>query len=145
MTGPDRSDTISTLVPSWGRSLAIITAVMFVISSVFPVAAGLVRTENLPRWWGILDVIVAFFLAFLAIAVSGLAQGKVDQEAVDTTYRAYRILIHGLIASLVVFFLLGDRIKWTNCLIGFAWRAWLLLYTLPAWFTMIRTAKPDQY
>jgi hypothetical protein len=45
-------------------------------------------------------------------------------------------LIHGIFAMLVVFFLFGDRIVWTNCLTGFAWRAWLLLYGLPAWFSV---------
>ena len=40
----------------------------------------------------------------------------------------------------VVFFLFGDRIIWINCLTGFAWRAWLLLYTLPAWVTALRTS-----
>ena len=38
---------------------------------------------------------------------------------------------------LVVFFLAGDRIIWSNCLTGFAWRAWLLMYTLPAWMTAV--------
>jgi len=32
----------------------------------------------------------------------------------------------------------GDRRVWINCLSGFAWRAWLLLYCLPAWFTALR-------
>jgi hypothetical protein len=56
----------------------------------------------------------------------------------DATYRAYRVLIHGIFVVLVVFFLAGDQITWTNCLTGFGWRAWLLFYALPAWFPALR-------
>jgi VIT1/CCC1 family predicted Fe2+/Mn2+ transporter len=122
----------------WGRPLAIATAIVFCISSVFPAVAGFVRdTESWPKWWGVLDVVLAFFLAILALAVLGLTQGKVNKQSEDASYRTYRILTHGIFAVLVVFFLAGDRIVWSNCLTGFAWRAWLLFYCLPAWFTAL--------
>ena len=60
-----------------------------------------------------------------------------NKPAEDASYRAYRVLIHGILAMLVVFFLFGDRIVWSNCLTGFAWRAWLLCYGLPAWLTVL--------
>src|SRR4029077_8285633 len=45
---------------------------------------------------------------------------------------------------LVVFFLAGEGITWINCLTGFGWRAWLLLYALPSWFTVVKApAVPD--
>jgi hypothetical protein len=71
-------------------------------------------------------VAIAFVLAMRALAVMGFAQGKVNKPAEDASYRAYRVLIHGIFDMLVVFFLFGDRIVWSNCLTGFAWRAWLL-------------------
>jgi hypothetical protein len=124
----------------WGRPLAIASAIVFCISSAFPAVAAFVRdTESWPKWWGVLDVMIAFVLAMLAFAVLGLAQGKVNKQAEDSTYRAYRVLTHGIFAGLVVFFLVGDWIVWSNCLTGFAWRAWLLLYSLPAWFTALRS------
>jgi hypothetical protein len=60
-----------------------------------------------PKWWGALDVSLAFVLTALALVILGLAQGKVSKQAEDMTYRAYRILIHGVFAMLVAFFLLG--------------------------------------
>jgi hypothetical protein len=103
------------------------------------VVAGLSRdTSTFPKWWGVLDVAVAFVLAFMAIGIFALTQGHVGKDAEDASYRVYRILIHGIFAMNVVFFLFGDRIVWINCLTGFAWRAWLLLYTLPAWFAAVR-------
>ena len=126
----------------WGRPLAVATAVVFFISSAFPVAAGLSKnTASFPGWWGMLDVSIAFLLALLAIVVIALAQGRVTRQVEDASYRAYRVLLHGILAMLVVFFLFGDRIVWVNCLTGFAWRAWLLLYSLPAWLTAFRAPR----
>ena len=123
----------------WGRPLAITTAIVFYISSVFPVVAGFVTNrETWPRWWGVLDVAIAFVLAMLALAVIGCAQGKVNKPAEDASYRAYRVLIHGILAMGMVFILFGDRIVWSNCITGFAWRPWLLCYGLPAWLTLLR-------
>ena len=120
----------------WSRQLAILAAVVFLVSSVFPVVAGLSHnTASFPKWWGTLDVSLAFVLAVLVLVIMGIARGKVDKHAEDRSYRAYRILIHGIFLMLVVFFLAGERIVWTNCLTGLAWRAWLLLYALPEWVT----------
>lgn len=123
----------------WGHPLAVVAAALFFISSLFPVVAGLSKnTASFPKLWGMLDVGLAFVLAILAFAIMALVGNKVTKQAADASYRAYRILIHGILALLVVFFLLGDRITWINCLTGFAWRAWLLLYSLPAWLTALR-------
>jgi hypothetical protein len=126
----------------WARRTAVAAAAAFVVSSAFPLVAGFVKdTEAWPRWWGRLDVALAFVLAVLAIAVIGLAQGKLNRPAEDASYRAYRVLSHGILGMLVVFFLLGDRIIWAQCLTGFAWRTWLLLYTMPAWFTLFSASE----
>jgi hypothetical protein len=115
-----------------GRLVAIAAAIVFCISSVFPVVAGLSKnTESFPKWWGPLDVGIAFFLAALAFAVIVLAQGRVTRQADEVSYSAYRVLIHGILLLGVMFIFFGDRIIWTNCITGFAWRTWLLLYCLP--------------
>ncbi len=123
----------------WGRPLAVVAAVVFFISSAFPVVAGLSKnTASFPKWWGILDVGIAFVLTILAFVIMALARGNVNKQAEDASYRAYRMLTHGVLAMIVVFFLFGDRVIWINCLTGLAWRTWLLLYGLPAWFTALR-------
>jgi hypothetical protein len=121
-----------------------VTAIVFFLSLTFPVTAGLSKnTAAFPKWWGVLDVGIAFILVALAFVIVGLVQGKVDKQAEAASYRAYRILIHGIFVLIVVFFLFGDRIIWINGLPGIAWRSWLLLYCLPAWITVIRvTAIP---
>ena len=47
---------------------------------------------------------------------------------------AFRLgqLVVGVIPVLLfVYLLIGGRLNWTVLIIGLAWRAWLLLYTLP--------------
>jgi hypothetical protein len=128
-----------------GRPLAITAAVVFVISSVFPAVAGFVKdTEGWPKWWGVLDVSIAFVLAILAFAVLALGQNNVTKQAEDASYRAYRVLIHAIIAMLAGFALFGDQIVWSNCVTGFAWRFWLLLYGLPAWFSAFEATASNK-
>ena len=118
------------------------TAVVFVISSVFPVAAALSKdTSTFPAWWGALDVGVAFILAVMAFVIIALARGRVTKPIEDTTYRVYRVLIHGIFALFVVFLLFGDQITWRNGLPGVGWRAWLILYLLPEWLCVMRTTS----
>ena len=129
-------------VAPWGRPLAVATAVIFCISTVFPLVAGLSKdTGAFPKWWGIADVVLAFVLAAMVFAVMVAAHGKISREADEATYRAYRILTHGIFVMLVVFFLAGERITWISCLTGLGWRAWLLLYALPSWFTAVRATE----
>jgi hypothetical protein len=119
------------------RPLAIVTAVLFSISSAFPVVAAFVRhPESWPIWWGVLDVGLAFLLVISVFAIQVLARARVSQQAKDASYCTYRILTHLILVVLVLFFLAGDRIIWTQCLTGFAW---LLLYALPCWFAALRT------
>src|SRR6516162_10163472 len=105
----------------WRRGFAVVTVAMFLISSVFPVAAGLSRdTSAFPQWWGTLDVAIAFVLAIFVFGIFGLAHGNESPQVEVAGYRAYRVLIHAILALLVVFFLWGDRIVWSQCLTGFA-------------------------
>ena len=125
---------------AWGRPLAITVAIVFLISSAFPVVAGFVKdTESWPKWWGTLDVGLAFVLAVLAFVIVGFTQGKLSRQAERASYLIYRMMTHGILVMCLVFYLFSDRIIWTQCLPGFAWRTWLLLYCLPAWFTALAT------
>jgi len=129
-----------------GRRLAVVAAIVFFISSAFPVVAGLARnTGAFPKWWGILDVGLAFVLAILAFVIMSLTQGEVDKQVKDCTYRVYRVLLHGILAMIVVFFLFGNHITWTNCITGIGWRAWLLLYGLPAWLTALKSPITSEW
>lgn len=124
------------------RAFAFAAAILFVLSWIFPVGAGLVRNPTtLPPWWGPVDVALAFVVAVAAFGTQGLAHGNVDKQAEQTAYRIYRSLLHALLAVGVVVMLAGDRIKWVNCSTGFLWRTWLLLYILPWWVAATRRAE----
>ena len=124
------------------RTIGIVAAIVFLISSVFPLVAAFVKdTKSWPKWWGALDVSIAFILVVFVFMIHALARGRLNQHVEQATYRIYRILLHGIFLMLVIFFLAGDRIKWTQCLTGFAWRAWLLLYVLPSWVRSIQNER----
>jgi hypothetical protein len=106
-------------VPRWSRPLAIATTAIFCVSTAFPVVAGLSKnTGTFPKWWGAPDVFWAPVLGAMALAVMAAAQGRINEQADEATYRAYRFLTHGILLMLVVFFLAGERITWINCLTG---------------------------
>src|SRR5215475_2856979 len=96
------------------RSLALATAAVFLISSVFPVVGAFVKdTQSWPKWWGVLDVSTVFILVILVFILQALARKRINQQAAQATYRAYRILLHAIFLMLLIFFLAGERIKWT--------------------------------
>jgi len=124
---------------AWVRPTAFAALILFLLSWVFPVGAGLAKdTSVFPRWWGALDVALAFVLAIAALGIPALVRGRTDKGAEEASYRVYRIVTHGLMAVGVVVVLAGDRITWANCATGFLWRTWLGLYILPWWVTAVR-------
>ena len=46
--------------------------------------------------------------------VTALAGRPIPREAEEAAYRVYRLLTHGILAMLIVFFLAGDGITWIN-------------------------------
>jgi hypothetical protein len=128
------------LTSPWRRRLASLTAVVFVLSSLFPLGAGLSHdTASFPWWWGPVDVAVAAILASLTVVLFVVCQGHVTKTDEERSYRGYRVLIHGIFVLNVAVLFSGDRIVWGNCLPGFAWRYWLLLYSLPTWLAVLRS------
>ncbi|MBV8071530.1 MAG: hypothetical protein JO270_16595 [Acidobacteriaceae bacterium] len=123
----------------WRRAFTFTAAILFVLSWIFPLGAGLARNTNvLPQWWGTVDVTVAFVVAVSVLGIHGLARGRVDKRAEATTYRIYRTFTHAIMAVAVLVMIAGDRVVWANCATGFLWRTWLMLYVLPWWLVAAR-------
>ena len=128
----------------WIRPIAYGAGILFLVSWVFPVGAGVARDISaFPKWWGRVDVALAFVLAIVAFGIQTQVR-RVDRQGEDATYRVYRFAIHGIIVVAVLVMLAGDRIRWANCATGFLWRAWLGLYILPWWLLAVRSRKIGQ-
>ena len=124
------------------RAIALTIAILFVLSWVFPVVAGLVSSPiSLPRWWGTVDVALAFMVALGAFGVQVLSQGNLNEEVERDAYQIYRVSQHATLFVAVLVMLGGDRIKWGSCATGFLWRTWLFLYILPWWLAAVAPAK----
>ena len=125
--------------PAWIRRIAFGALILFFLSWVFPIGAGLAKdTSVFPRWWGAGDVALAFVVAIAALGIPALVRGRVNKGVEEAAYRAYRVLTHGIMAVGVLVMLAGDRITWENCATGFLWRTWLGLYILPWWIAAVR-------
>jgi hypothetical protein len=127
---PDRSR------PRSVRWLIVLGAALWIVSLAFPVVASLVATANLPRWVGVLDVTLAGAVMLVMGIVTLRSQGRIDAHAQQRSYRVYRGALHLPLLLLIIFFLVGERIKWDILLIGLAWRTWVLLTILPAAFAL---------
>jgi hypothetical protein len=113
------------------RPLVMVTVGLLVVSNAFPVAAGILIGPA-PRWMGLLDVVVAFALVCAGIGIAAKVPAGFSTRVIEASFRIYRSGSTLFLALLVVFFLVGDSIKWSILLPGLAWRAWLVAWVLPA-------------
>ena len=61
---------------AWLRPIAFGALVLFLLSWIFPLAAGLAKnTSMFPKWWGAVDVVLAFVLALAAFGFQAVVQG----------------------------------------------------------------------
>lgn len=124
-------------------ALARAYVVLFVVSTAFPVAASLMPDDAISRGMGILDVTIAFLLLVAGITIVS-TKPPASADAERRAVRWYRHSGTVPIALLVIFFIAGSYVRWDILLIGLAWRAWLLMYTLPATLALLRTeVRPD--
>ena len=80
---------------AWVRPVAWGTGILFLVSWVFPLSAGLAKDISaFPKWWGPVDVTLAFVIAIAAFGIQTKVR-KVDRQADDASYRAYRIALPG--------------------------------------------------
>jgi hypothetical protein len=104
---------------------------LFVVSSAFPVIAGLWNVPTPPRWLGVADVTVAAMLAVAALLLVTRAPSQPADRELAAGFRAARAVAGIIPVLLVVFFLAGNRVNWQVLVIGLAWRAWLFVYVAP--------------
>ena len=111
--------------------LSRVTTALFVISSAFPVVAGLWNVPTPPRWLGVADVTVAAMLAVAALLLVTRAPSQPADRELAAGFRAVRAVAGIIPVLLVLFFLAGNRLNWQVLVIGLAWRAWLFVYVAP--------------
>jgi hypothetical protein len=118
-------------------TLARAYASLFVLSTSFPVAASLMPADAISPTIGLLDVAVALVLVATGIYMVSMklpASPEVNRRAVDWYKRAGAAPL----VLLLIFFAAGSTVHWDILLVGLAWRAWLLMYTLPATLALSR-------
>jgi hypothetical protein len=120
----------------WNRALSLLGAGLFGVSLAFPVVASAFPRAQRATWIGALDVTLAVALLAAAMTIISAARGRIGVAVRETCYQLYRVLATLPLILFVVFLLLGDRLAWDVLLPGLGWRAWLLVYVLPAWLAL---------
>src|SRR5262249_18554643 len=113
------------------QDLARICVALCALSTAFPLLAALTVQDTAPRWLGISDVTVAAAFCSTAMFISMRARNAVADRHRLRAFRLGQLVLGVIPALLVAYFVIGIRLNWTVLIIGLAWRAWLLLYTLP--------------
>jgi hypothetical protein len=126
------------------RRLGHTCITLFVVSTAFPVVAGVLDMNRPPRWLGIADVAVAALLFAAAATVAARSRGTVTDHHRLSAFRISQAVATVIPALLLAYFILGPRVDWTVLVIGVAWRAWLLLYTLPSLIAALDLGDRDR-
>lgn len=113
------------------RTIARSCIALFILSTAFPVAAGILNVARPPRWLGAADVAVAVILFLTVATLTVRAQALVEDRHRLAALRATQSVIALIPLLLGMYFMAGTRVNWTVIVIGLAWRGWLLLFSLP--------------
>ena len=114
------------------RRLVLGTAVLFAVSTMFPILAAALQPDPSPVWAGIADVGLTILTCACGFRIAARAAERFDDRVVRSAFRIYRTGATALLALLCGYFVFGDRIAWHILLPGLAWRAWLLAWVLPS-------------
>ena len=126
-----------------GVTVAHTYLVLFVVSLAFPIVASLIPADAVSRAMGFLDVAVALALlgtGIYVVSAKAPASPEHDRRAVAW----YKVTGAVPLALLVVFFVAGSHVRWEVLLVGLAWRAWLLWYSLPATLALLSSGEPTR-
>lgn len=100
------------------------------LSTLFPVVASLLRTDP-PRWLSVTDIGIAVLLFGLCVVLWSRMGRRVDDHHRAVAQRITQVVLGLIPVLMAVFFLAGNRIRWSVLVPALAWRGWLLLYSLP--------------
>ena len=114
------------------RTLAVACLALFVLSTAFPVVAGVLNLSRPPRALGIADVSVAALLFLTAATLAARSRGVVEDRHRLAALRATQVVAGVIPFLLAAYFVMGSRVGWPVLVVGLAWRSWLLFYVLPA-------------
>jgi hypothetical protein len=116
-----------------GRFPLITAAVLFCVSMMFPIIGSLIQISQAPSWFGIWDVGLAFTMMGSLIWVYVLYHRLITLPIFQITYRVFLGVFYVVLALLVVYMTMGDKVRWAGGLPGLVWRTYALFYFLPSW------------
>jgi len=116
-------------------------ALLFGVSTAFPVAASLLPPSGIPTAFGLIDVVLAGLVILLGLAIESAVRDQVTDDDRRIAWGVVRLLANVPLLLLIVFFIRADIVRWDVLLVGLAWRTWLLLWVLAPVVAMLNS-KP---
>ncbi|GJG89406.1 hypothetical protein tb265_45870 [Gemmatimonadetes bacterium T265] len=124
------------------RTLARTCVALFAVSAAFPVGAGAANQQRPLGWLGVVDVAFAAALVGAAAVLVARTRGAVADRHRLAAFRATQGVAGLIPALLAAYFVARPRVNWPVLVIGLAWRAWLLVATLPSLAAALAPAGP---
>jgi hypothetical protein len=72
------------------HTLAWWAALLFIVSTAFPISASLISERARPNWIGVADVIIAFTWVFVVFGIETLTHEKPSDEIRKKSFTVYR-------------------------------------------------------
>lgn len=105
---------------------------MLVPTTAFPVVASLLPADQVPGWLGLLDVAVAAVFALLGFWIESTFGRRATEKDRARAWQLIRTGSAGILVLLALFLLDPGLANWSVLIVGLAWRAWLVIWVLPA-------------
>ena len=121
-----------------GRVLMGVDALLSSVSWALLLYASTHAFEQLPKWAGPLDGVIAFIVVILSAVIERSYRGLISAEL---TQLAHTLATYLVPALLILLFILQHQLIWNTLLPGLAWRVYVVLLVLPASLAAIRSRK----
>ncbi len=125
------------VAPAAGKAFIV----LFTISTAFPILAALQQSPA-PAPLGLLDVATAALMVLLGFTIEALSRPAVTDAHRALAWWILRSVAGALLLLVLVFFVQPGLFRWEVLLVGLAWRAWLLVWVLPAVIAAVRGGTP---
>jgi len=133
-----RSAALYARVRRSGRVLVVVDTLLSSISWTLLMYASTHAFEQLPKWAGPLDGVIAFIVVILSAIIERSYHGLIPA---DVTQLAHTLATYLIPTLLILLFIFQHEWIWNTLLPGLAWRVYVVLLVLPASLAAIRSRK----
>jgi hypothetical protein len=119
-----------------GRVLVVVDTLLSSISWTLLMYASTQAFEQLPKWAGLLDGVIAFIVVILSAVIERSYHWLISA---DVTQLAHTLATYLVPVLFILLFIFQHQLIWNTLLPGLAWRVYVVLLVLPPSLAAIRS------